>query len=148
MENFLVILQISLTKSFLVQKMLYLFRILAPLHRNQRKIVPRWRQRELKNFLEFGVIKNSVNFPDCDVPYSGKGRIAIAHKNIPNMLSSITSALARADVNIDNLINKSKGQWAYTIADVDEIDVDKVDEIIAEIKKVNGVVRARVVRLS
>lgn len=64
------------------------------------------------------------------------------------MLSSITSALARADVNIDNLINKSKGQWAYTIADVDEIDVDKVDEIIAEIKKVNGVVRARVVRLS
>ncbi|MBS4960204.1 MAG: phosphoglycerate dehydrogenase [Clostridiales bacterium] len=104
--------------------------------------------KELKNFLEFGVIKNSVNFPDCDVPYSGKGRIAIAHKNIPNMLSSITSALARADVNIDNLINKSKGQWAYTIADVDEIDVDKVDEIIAEIKKVNGVVRARVVRLS
>lgn len=99
---------------------------------------------ELKDYLMWGTIKNSVNFPDCEVPDTGKARIAVAHRNIPNMVSSIAAVFAKECINIDNLTNKSKGNWAYTMVDVDELNGNGVD-IINELKAIKGVVKARIV---
>ena len=76
---------------------------------------------ELKEYIEYGNIKNSVNFPNCEAPYTGKARVTIAHKNIPNMVGSITAIFAKENLNIDNMINKSKGNWAYTIIDFEDV---------------------------
>ncbi|MCJ7856214.1 phosphoglycerate dehydrogenase [Lachnospiraceae bacterium NSJ-143] len=100
---------------------------------------------ELKNFIEYGNIKNSVNFPNCETPYTGKARVTVAHKNIPNMVGSITAIFAKENLNIDNMINKSKGNWAYTIIDLDTLG-DKHDSLIKELKELKGVVKARIVR--
>ncbi len=100
--------------------------------------------KELINFLKYGIIKNSVNFPNCDVPYTGKTRISIANRNVPNMIGSITAVFAKENLNIDNMINKSKGMWAYTLIDTDNID-GKAESVIEELKKIDGVVSARVV---
>ena len=102
---------------------------------------------ELKGYLKYGVIKNSVNFPNCEVPYTGKARISVAHKNIPNMVGSIASVFAKDNINIDNMMNKSKGDWAYTLIDADDLH-QKGEEIIADLKKIEGVCNARVVRES
>lgn len=102
---------------------------------------------ELRDFLIYGNIKNSVNYPNCDLPYSGKCRISIAHKNIPNMVGSIASVLAKENLNIDNMINKSKGNWAYTLVDVDSL-CNKKEEIVNAFEEINGVVCARIVRES
>ena len=100
---------------------------------------------ELRDFLLYGNIKNSVNYPNCDLPYSGKCRISVAHKNIPNMVGSIAAVLAKENLNIDNMINKSKGNWAYTMVDVDSL-YNKNEEIINALEEINGVVCARIVR--
>lgn len=100
---------------------------------------------ELKAFLKYGTIKNSVNFPNCESLYTGKARVTIAHKNIPNMVGSITALFAKENLNIDNMLNKSKGDWAYTIIDIDSL-CGKNDILIDGLKKLPGVVRARIVR--
>ncbi|HCT63944.1 MAG TPA: 3-phosphoglycerate dehydrogenase [Lachnospiraceae bacterium] len=100
---------------------------------------------ELKAYIKYGTIKNSVNFPNCESLYTGKARVTIAHKNIPNMVGSITAVFAKHDLNIDNMLNKSKGNWAYTIIDLDSL-YGKNDNLIAELKLLPGVVRARIVR--
>ncbi|MCI1959934.1 MAG: phosphoglycerate dehydrogenase [Clostridia bacterium] len=99
---------------------------------------------EVSDFLKYGNIKNSVNYPNCEAPYTGKARVTIAHKNIPNMVGSITSTFAKYNLNIDNMINKSKGNWAYTIIDLDTLDGK--NSIANELGKLNGVVKARIVR--
>ncbi len=99
---------------------------------------------EIINFLKYGIIKNSVNFPNCDIPYTGKTRISIANKNVPNMIGSISAVFAKENLNIDNMINKSKGMWAYTLIDTDNID-GKAENIIEKLKKIDGVVSARIV---
>ncbi len=98
---------------------------------------------ELKAFLKYGIIKNSVNYPDCESIYTGKVRITIAHKNVPNMVGSITGLFANKHLNIDNMVNRSKGDFAYTIIDLDNV-ADK--SIIQELEKIEGVIRARLVR--
>ncbi len=100
---------------------------------------------ELKEFIEYGNIKNSVNFPNCEAQYTGKSRVTIAHKNIPNMVGSITAVFAKENLNIDNMINKSRGDWAYTIIDFDSLD-NKHDSLINELRDLKGVVKARIVR--
>lgn len=100
---------------------------------------------ELKEYIEYGNIKNSVNFPNCEAPYTGKARVTIAHKNIPNMVGSITAIFAKENLNIDNMINKSKGNWAYTIIDFDSLG-DKHDSLLKELKELKGVVKSRIVR--
>lgn len=100
---------------------------------------------ELKAFLKYGTIKNSVNFPNCESLYTGKARVTIAHKNVPNMVGSITALFAKENLNIDNMLNKSKGGWAYTILDLDSL-CGKNDILIDGLKKLPGVVRARIVR--
>ena len=100
---------------------------------------------QLRNFLEFGNIKNSVNFPNCEMPYTGQVRIAITHENKPNMVSSITSVLAKEGINIDNMTNKSKGNFAYTLLDVDGLGSGKAT-LLASLSAIDGVSGARVVR--
>ncbi|MBR5152439.1 MAG: phosphoglycerate dehydrogenase [Clostridia bacterium] len=73
---------------------------------------------EIREFLENGNIKNSVNFPNCDMGKVHGTRITILHKNVPNMLKQFTDALSDAGVNIENMLNKSKGDNAYTMIDI------------------------------
>jgi len=95
---------------------------------------------QLKNFLETGDIKNSVNFPNCELASVGSTRVAVAHKNIPNMISTITNVFASKGINIPDMISKSKENLAYSI-----FNLEKADETIEEaIKAIDGVLSVRV----
>lgn len=100
--------------------------------------------KELMDYLENGNIKNSVNYPNCDAGTCiDAGRLTINHKNIPNMISQFTKVLGDAGVNISNMTNKSKGDYAYTMLDVTS-PISK--EVAAALKKIEGVYRVRVVK--
>lgn len=100
--------------------------------------------KELRNFLENGNIKNSVNFPNCDMGSCVTvGRIAITHKNIPNMISQFTKILGGEGINIADMTNKSKGGYAYTLIDL-ESAVSR--EALDELQAVEGVAKVRVVK--
>ena len=100
--------------------------------------------RQLMNFIENGNIVNSVNFPNCDLGICTKAsRVTILHRNIPNSLSQFTSALAAEGINISDLMNRSKGEYAYTMLDLDHVPSENVIEAL---KKIDGVLRVRVVR--
>lgn len=87
---------------------------------------------ELKDFLENGNIKNSVNFPNCEMGKAEGARVTVLHKNVPSMIKNITDVFASRGVNIANMLNKSKGDNAYTMIDVDgKCDTALVDQIEA-----------------
>ena len=98
--------------------------------------------RELIDYIENGNIVNSVNLPEITMPRSGKNRVCVIHKNIPNMLTAITGIFAEDNVNIENLLNKSRGDYAYTMLDIGDSDVSAVAQ---EIKAIDGVIRVRVI---
>ena len=97
---------------------------------------------QMKDFLENGNVKNSVNFPNCEMARSGKKRLIVANKNIPKMVSQITAFLAEQDINITDMLNKSKGDYAYNIID---FDGDISDEQLSKMKETEGVVMAKVI---
>ena len=98
--------------------------------------------QELRDFLENGNIKNSVNYPSCDMGVKDKTRITIMHRNIPNMIGQFTALLAKDNVNIDDMTNKNSGAYAYTMMDVDsEVGAEVVDGLEA----IEGVLRVRVI---
>jgi len=97
---------------------------------------------ELIDYIENGNITNSVNLPAVSMVRGTAMRICVIHKNIPNMLTSITSVLAKDNVNIENMLNKSKGDYAYTILDVNECDKASVS---AHIGAVDGIIRVRII---
>jgi D-3-phosphoglycerate dehydrogenase len=100
--------------------------------------------KQVMNYLENGNIVNSVNFPTCDMGICTKeSRIAILHRNIPNMLSRFTGALSSENVNISDLLNRSKGAYAYTMLDLDS---QISPELVEELNKVDGVIRVRVIK--
>lgn len=100
--------------------------------------------KQLKDFMENGNIRNSVNFPNCDAGIcTTAGRIAILHKNIPNMLTQFTGAFSSANVNITDMVNKSRGDNAYTILDV---EAKISDEVATKLAAINGVLKVRVVK--
>lgn len=100
--------------------------------------------KELKDFLENGNIKNSVNFPNCDMGTCvAVGRIAITHRNIPNMISQLTNVLGSEGVNIADMTNKSKGEYAYTLIDL-ESTASK--EALEALKAIEGVAKVRVIK--
>lgn len=100
--------------------------------------------RQLMDYLENGNIKNSVNYPDCDTGACvDVGRVTINHKNIPNMISQFTKVLGDAGVNISNMTNKSKGDFAYTMIDV---STPISGDVAKELKKIHGVYRVRIVK--
>ncbi|QHQ61828.1 3-phosphoglycerate dehydrogenase [Anaerocolumna sedimenticola] len=98
--------------------------------------------KEIMEYMENGTIKNSVNYPDCDagVCVSGK-RITICHKNIPNMLTQFTGLFSVENINISNLINKSKGDFAYTVLD---IEGDVSESTAQKLNSINGVLKVRI----
>lgn len=98
--------------------------------------------KQLVDYIENGNIANSVNLPNISMPKSGDHRICIIHKNIPNMLTAITTIVAKDNVNIENLLNKSRGEIAYTMLDVNECDMATVEN---HLKEIDGVVRVRVI---
>ena len=100
--------------------------------------------KELRDFLENGNIKNSVNFPNCDMGTCvSVGRIAITHKNIPNMISQVTKILGAEGLNIADMTNKSKGEYAYTLIDLESA---ASKEALDELKAIEGVAKVRVVK--
>ena len=100
--------------------------------------------KQMMNYLENGNIVNSVNFPTCDMGVCTKAaRITILHRNIPNLLSRFTSTVAAENINISDMMNRSKGEYAYTILDID----GQVSEAAVEhLKLIDGVLRIRVIR--
>lgn len=100
--------------------------------------------KELMDFVENGNIKHSVNYPDCNAGACvDVGRVTINHKNIPNMISQFTKALGDAGVNISNMTNKSKGDFAYTMIDV---STPISSEVTRALKNIQGVYRVRVIK--
>ena len=100
--------------------------------------------KEIRDFLENGNIKNSVNFPNCDMGTCvAVGRIAMTHRNIPNMISQVTSILGKEGLNIADMTNKSKGEFAYTLIDLESA---ASKEALEELKAIEGVSRVRVVK--
>ena len=99
---------------------------------------------ELVDYLENGNIKNSVNFPSCDMGVcQAEGRVAILHKNIPNMIGQITSAFAKNGYNISDLTNKSKASRAYTLIDIESKASEK---LVDELNAIDGVLKVRVIK--
>ena len=99
---------------------------------------------EIRDFMENGNIKNSVNYSNCDAGVcQTAGRITIAHKNVPNMLSQFTTLFSKDGVNIENMVNKSRGNFAYTILDICS---DSTDEVVKELEALDGVIRVRVIK--
>ena len=98
--------------------------------------------RELDDYLRNGNIKNSVNYPNVEMPRSGAARICVLHQNVPSILTKITAAVADEGLNIENMTNKSKGENAYTVLDVSS---SPSDDAIARIASVEGINRVRVI---
>lgn len=100
--------------------------------------------QELMDFMENGNIRNSVNYPACNMGVcENVGRIAICHKNIPNMIGQFTSMLAAADINISDMINKSKGEYAYSLLD---LGASATQEVVDKLSAIEGVLKVRVVK--
>ena len=99
--------------------------------------------KELIEYLEKGNIKNSVNFPNVELPHSGDERICIMHRNVAGVLSKISTAIAEEGINIENMINRSRGNYAYTIVET----VGQVSEhAVAKLGELEETIRIRVIR--
>lgn len=100
--------------------------------------------KEIRNFIENGNIVNSVNYPRCDAGVCQyASRVTVCHKNIPNMLTQFTALFAKGGVNVPEMVSKSRGDYAYTIIDLDTPATEKMVEDVAAI---DGVVRVRIVK--
>jgi len=100
--------------------------------------------RQVMNYLENGNIINSVNFPNCDMGVCTKaGRVTILHRNIPDTLSRFTGAMAAENINISDMVNRSRGEYAYTMLDLDH---PAPEHVVEQLKRINGVLRVRIIR--
>ncbi len=99
---------------------------------------------EVRDFLENGNIRNSVNFPNCDMgTCEGAGRVAVLHKNIKGMISKYTAVMENNNINISDMTNKSRGDYAYSLLDIDS---PVTDAAIEQLKAIEGVLKVRVVK--
>ena len=96
--------------------------------------------KQVKDYLEHGNIVNSVNFPDSKMPRAGEERLAITHRNVPNMVRQITKEIAEEGANIVDMLNKSRGNFAYTLIDIEK-EIPKT--VIENIKQVEGILKVR-----
>ena len=94
----------------------------------------------LKEYLENGNVRSSVNFPDAIMPRTDAWRITVANANVPNMVGQISTGLAEAGLNIEDLLNKSLGELAYTVVD---LDGPVPDETVTALRAIKGVLRLR-----
>ncbi len=97
--------------------------------------------RQIDMYLKNGAIRNSVNYPTCDLGAADGQRVAVLHANVPNMVGQITSAIAHDNINIDNMTNSSKGKFAYTVLHLDDV---APEDVIQSLSKVQGVYGVRV----
>ena len=98
--------------------------------------------RELMDYLENGNIRNSVNYPNCDMGVCRSAvRITLLHRNIPNSLGRFTAAIAGENINIAGLMNKSRGEFAYTMLDLDQ---HPTQQVVQQLRQMEGVLRVRV----
>lgn len=100
----------------------------------------------LRTYLETGNIINSVNFPTVELPFESSARITLIHKNVPNMVGRITTILANDGINIDNMINKSRDEFAYTMIDMGELNAQRQVELKKELLQIPEVIRVRVLK--
>jgi len=99
---------------------------------------------EMMDYLENGNIRNSVNYPACDMGVcSQAGRIAIFHKNITNMLNQFTAVIGEKNINISDITNKSRGEVAYTMLDIESA---ATQDLVESLQKIDGVFRVRIVK--
>ena len=98
--------------------------------------------KELIDYIENGNIVNSVNLPETAMPRSGKNRVCVIHKNIPTILTKITGVISDDNINIENLLNKSRGDYAYTMLDIDDADIATLQ---TEIEAIEGIIRVRII---
>ena len=99
--------------------------------------------KQIKDYLENGNIVNSVNFPEAKMPRAGEERLAITHKNIPNMVGQITNAIAEVGINIVDMLNKSRDEVAYTLIDLES---EISDMAIDNLKQIDGILTLRVLQ--
>ncbi len=100
--------------------------------------------KEIREFIENGNIKNSVNYPNCDAGVCAtEGRIAVAHKNVHSMLSQFTTVFSKEGINIENMVNKSRGNYAYKIFDICS---EATDAIVKDLEGINGVIKVRIIK--
>ena len=100
--------------------------------------------REIRDYLENGNIVHSVNYPDCSMGACTKaGRIAILHKNVKGMISQYTTILGDADVNVADMTNKAKGEFAYSLIDV---DTPVTEDVVEKLKAIDGVLKVRIIK--
>lgn len=99
--------------------------------------------KQLIDYIENGNITNSVNYPSCSMPRTTDTRLVILHKNISNILAQITTAVGKENVNISNLTNQSKGEYAITILDIDQ---EASEKAISHISEVKGIIKVRVIK--
>jgi D-3-phosphoglycerate dehydrogenase len=95
---------------------------------------------QLRDYLEHGNIANAVNFPAVAMARESNYRVAIANANVPNMLGQISTAMAQAGLNIHTMVNKSRGEMAYTLVDVDS---PAPDSVLATLRAIDGVLAVR-----
>ena len=100
----------------------------------------------IRRFMETGEIVNSVNFPRVQQALSAPYRITLINKNVPNIVARISTAVSDFNINIDNIINRSKGDYAYTLLDLDETDKSKIDELVAKFEASENIVRVRLIK--
>ena len=96
---------------------------------------------QVMDYLENGNIKNSVNLPNVSMERSGEIRITCFHYNTPNMLAQISQTISKANLNIENMINKSKKDYAYTMVDIDQADID---EVVEQLKQIPSILKVQV----
>ncbi|MDL4839325.1 phosphoglycerate dehydrogenase [Aquibacillus rhizosphaerae] len=102
--------------------------------------------RQVKDFLETGNIKNSVNYPNASLPYTGKRRVAAFHKNVPNMVGQITTALSSFNLNIADMVNRSREGYAYTMVDIEnDVNGDIIPSLEEKINQIEGIVTTRII---
>ena len=100
--------------------------------------------KEVMDYMENGNITHSVNYPDCDMGVcQAESRVAILHKNKAGLIASFTTILSKDNVNVEDMTNKSRGDFAYTLLDLGS---KLTDQVISEIEKVDGVIKVRVVK--
>ncbi|MEK0174749.1 phosphoglycerate dehydrogenase [Tetragenococcus halophilus] len=102
--------------------------------------------RTLKRFIETGVIKRSVNFPTVDMAFHSPYRITVINRNVPNMLGQISAVIADFEINIDNMINRGRDDYAYTLVDINESDENKIANVVEKLRETDDIIRVRVIK--
>ncbi|SEH64214.1 D-3-phosphoglycerate dehydrogenase [Halobacillus karajensis] len=102
--------------------------------------------RQVRDFLETGNIKNSVNFPNASLPYTGKRRVTAFHDNVPNMVGQLTSVLSDDSLNIADMVNRSRGDSAYTMIDIEnKVEDTVIPDLEEKIRQIEGIVTVRII---